>query len=340
MRLYADLLLTLLSVQWISGDYLGCYEDKPNRLLPDYRMEMTEIFNSPNKCIHICEKLSYQYAGVEFTKTCFCSKNKPNEDMKRSEIGCQMPCHPFSHEKCGGFWRISVYAVSTYNIPVESDGTYIGCYQDSAERLLNDFLIYFEEINTPRRCLHVCTVLGYQYAGTENGNECYCGNTKPADDKKKGENGCQSSCPYSSDKCGGIWEISVYRTSVDPRTQNIIEDEHLNSNALGCYLNFVDRPLTDYHSILFDINSPKKCLYLCKQLGFHYSGVGYRDHCFCGNNRPSEDKKADGQCLMSCPYSTEMCGGTWRLNVYSTQITSPRIERAKVKGTQSSYGLP
>ncbi|XP_014291324.1 uncharacterized protein [Halyomorpha halys] len=333
--MWLQTLLILAAAQCIYGEYLGCFEDKGNRLMADYRMDLSDI-NNPPKCMKICQQLSYPYAAVENGNQCFCSKDKPSEAMKKSENDCQSSC-PNSKQKCGGSWRLAAYSVHPFVIPIEAEGTYIGCYQDSGERLLNNFRIDFHEINNPKRCIHVCTSLGYLYAGTENGNECFCGNNKPSNDKKKGENECRTSCPNSREKCGASWQIAVYRTLVDPNTQTIITDDNLKKTALGCFEDSGARLLSDYRITLNDINSPKKCYYLCQQLRYDYAGVENGDQCFCGNQKPSENKqKRDSECQSSCPHSKEKCGGSWRLYVYSTDYSPPQYET----GSGTTYGNP
>ena len=65
---------------------------------------------------------------------------------------------------------------------------------------------------TTEKCIAHCKNNGFQYAGTEYGNECHCGRNLPPLVKKKPSSECKFSCKGNAkQKCGGIWRISVYK---------------------------------------------------------------------------------------------------------------------------------
>ena len=53
---------------------------------------------------------------------------------------------------------------------------YVGCYQDSWNRILPHTVGDLDN-NTAVACADICFLGSYQYAGTEAGSQCYCGNT-------------------------------------------------------------------------------------------------------------------------------------------------------------------
>ena len=67
-------------------------------------------------------------------------------------------------------------------------------------------------------------------------------------------------------------------------------------------------------------NSPSKCIAACKEAGYLLAGVQYSYQCFCGNSPPPWSVIKPGyECNLVCPgNSNQKCGGTWRMNIYST----------------------
>ena len=64
--------------------------------------------------------------------------------------------------------------------------------------------------------------------------------------------------------------------------------------------------------------SVENCLNFCK--GYKYAGVQYGKECFCGNDSHNFQIVPDSQCNMKCSGNKdEICGGSWRMNVYSVE---------------------
>ncbi|CAL1290966.1 unnamed protein product [Larinioides sclopetarius] len=88
--------------------YIGCFKDRAQkRLLSNYSKKLVD--NSPTRCIDMCLQSGYQYAGVQYSKECFCGKERPHEDLKLSEDQCNMNCPQSPHEKCGGYFAMNIY---------------------------------------------------------------------------------------------------------------------------------------------------------------------------------------------------------------------------------------
>ena len=50
------------------------------------------------------------------------------------------------------------------------EGKYVGCFKDDGDqKVLNRHHVTLEKTNSPRRCVNICTKLGFTYAGVENG---------------------------------------------------------------------------------------------------------------------------------------------------------------------------
>lgn len=96
----------------------------------------------------------------------------------------------------------------------ETDRYYsLGCYQDSTSRTLLGAtpVDYLSGRMSRSICLNHCFERGYTYAGTENGHECWCGETMRPDAKKLPETSCRTPCHGKRGNfCGGNMAISVF----------------------------------------------------------------------------------------------------------------------------------
>jgi len=50
-----------------------------------------------------------------------------------------------------------------------------GCYVDASDRMLRGYSVASSSMTT-ERCLSICLERGFTMAGTQNGDECFCGN--------------------------------------------------------------------------------------------------------------------------------------------------------------------
>ena len=71
--------------------------------------------NTIEYCKKACFKLHYRYAGLQFSKECFCGKNLPKKIAPR-QSDCNMKCSGNRSQKCGGGNRMNVHHVSAGNI--------------------------------------------------------------------------------------------------------------------------------------------------------------------------------------------------------------------------------
>lgn len=65
---------------------------------------------------------------------------------------------------------------------------------------------------TVENCKEFCSYYNFAYAGVENGNECFCGQTLPTKSIPVSE--CDKKCKGDNTQtCGGGWAINVYAIS-------------------------------------------------------------------------------------------------------------------------------
>ncbi|KAK5992521.1 Xylosyltransferase oxt [Cladobotryum mycophilum] len=91
--------------------------------------------------------------------------------------------------------------------------TYLGCFQDAISRTLlgGKPIDLLRGDMSDGRCIGHCTEEGYKYAGTENGKECWCGNSVRDNAVRLPETQCSTPCQGTEGFCGGNWAISVYQ---------------------------------------------------------------------------------------------------------------------------------
>jgi hypothetical protein len=91
-----------------------------------------------------------------------------------------------------------------------------GCFFDDADsgRALNFKVDTGSDPMTTNACLDTCRTLGFAYAGTEFGGECWCDSNVGVDSVKKPDADCSSACAGdASTMCGGPNRINIYYNS-------------------------------------------------------------------------------------------------------------------------------
>ena len=94
-----------------------------------------------------------------------------------------------------------------------NDYLYLGCFQGGASRsLLGSVPVdYLSGTMSTMICVNHCFERGYTFAGTENGHECWCGETLRVDAVKLPESSCQLPCHgHQNSICGGQGAMSLF----------------------------------------------------------------------------------------------------------------------------------
>jgi len=94
--------------------YLGCFKDKGDPYGTQGRdlAEAGYLFDnsmSVERCIRLCGKGGYRYAGVQYSNSCFCGNRYGKYGPAKN---CDMKCAGNAQEICGGTWANSIYEVS------------------------------------------------------------------------------------------------------------------------------------------------------------------------------------------------------------------------------------
>lgn len=90
-----------------------------------------------------------------------------------SSTQCQTACAGDASKTCGGGWTLNVYTKVASTSP--AIWTSAGCYIDASTRMLRGSAILSQPGLTTEMCINTCTQGGFTMAGTEDGNQCFCG---------------------------------------------------------------------------------------------------------------------------------------------------------------------
>ncbi|OXV07564.1 hypothetical protein Egran_04670, partial [Elaphomyces granulatus] len=119
--------------------------------------------------------------------------------------------------------------------------------------------------------------------------------------------------------------------------------------SLGCYTDSSARTLST--RILATVGDSAAltvatCTTACGASAYSYAGVERGGECYCGSGIFNGGAPATSGCTMACNgNATEFCGGSWRLNLYQTNITSERCSGPNLTSngllpTLQKTGLP
>lgn len=88
------------------------------------------------------------------------------------------------------------------------------CAVDNPQRVLANVIVSYLPSTTPYSCTGLCGSKGYQYAGVEYGDECYCGTgyvdnvMPPAANLSDCSMLCAGGYYFN---CGGSWRMQIYK---------------------------------------------------------------------------------------------------------------------------------
>ncbi|KAG9244448.1 WSC domain-containing protein [Calycina marina] len=98
-----------------SWTYKGCYNETTSLNSTGLRAlgDGPAVSNSNmtvSTCLAFCK--GYQYAGLEYTKECYCSYTISSQSAQTADIQCDLACVANATQYCGGSLKLSVYAIN------------------------------------------------------------------------------------------------------------------------------------------------------------------------------------------------------------------------------------
>ncbi|KAJ7624337.1 WSC domain-containing protein, partial [Mycena polygramma] len=168
----------------------------------------------------------------------------------------------------------------------------LGCYPDNVSaRTLNGFGGTFTGTNTVASCQTDCLNRGFDYAGVEDGVQCFCASSIKGGVIPGGT--CTTACSGGGGTCGGVDAIDIYKATV---AQCVTPWKYL-----GCYSDNVSSRILNGFGGTFSTNTVASCQTMCLQRGFNYAGVEDGVQCFCASSLgTSGTLEAESHCQTRC----------------------------------------
>ena len=250
----------------------GCWIDGATRTL-GHQIQVSG--GAPNmtvaNCTAACGAAGYTLAGLEYASECWCDSYVSSSATNTSLTDCNMVCNGNSSEFCGAGNRLDMYASSTTapsvkvksSTPAPLTGWFsLGCYNDSVGTRTLSNTEYLNVAMTIEACTAACSKAGYNYAGVEYADECYCDNTLQEYAALVTDGRCSMSCNGDNNEtCGGPNGINIY--------------QHTGWYQVGCWSDAVgSRTLNNEQYGLGDM-TVEKCTAACQKGGYTYAGVEY-----------------------------------------------------------------
>ncbi|VDI69448.1 Hypothetical predicted protein [Mytilus galloprovincialis] len=91
--------------------YIGCFQDRTERLFPVRPYTKRNNDMSTSICFNYCKK--YKYFATEFRNQCFCGDTlRSGQYPKLLNTDCNLKCNGHITQTCGGTWAASVYEIN------------------------------------------------------------------------------------------------------------------------------------------------------------------------------------------------------------------------------------
>eukprot|EP00918_Siedleckia_nematoides_P026629 GHVU01057476.1.p1 GENE.GHVU01057476.1~~GHVU01057476.1.p1 ORF type:complete len:100 (+),score=5.61 GHVU01057476.1:430-729(+) len=92
----------------------------------------------------------------------------------------------------------------------ETSGGYLhGCWNDEANRAMKGKELGRLLTASPRECITLCAHHGFQFAGVQDKNHCFCDNNPPTKGRALMKECTPMPCADGA-SCGAAWRISVH----------------------------------------------------------------------------------------------------------------------------------
>ncbi|KAG6885800.1 hypothetical protein C0993_009560 [Termitomyces sp. T159_Od127] len=248
-----------------------------------------------------------------------------------------MLCAGSSEEFCGGPNRLNVYNYTGTDLPVHPPGggdgpttvfpvtsglpgnfSYVGCYVDNTFGRILVFGQPGNPNNTIKSCVTTCASQNFTIAGTEFGDECYCGNTLDEGAVLANDSTCNMGCVGNTTSDA----LSFIPASIDMGFQSgmwwtqpcVGTGLPANWQYKGC----LREPTNGVKALPYKIiwptnNTALACVTQCAAFGFPASGVEVKTDPVNNGAVFGEDS----ECNLPCPGDpVSLCGAGNRLNYY------------------------
>lgn len=299
--------------------YLGCFTDNYSLNTASYVSDYMDV----DICSRWCYARGAAYAGVRVSSgsnmQCKCGTSSPS--LVTTLSACATPCTADSSQPCGSTTAIGVYQLSQTSItsgefPISSNSSgYVGCYRDGSTRMLPSYSFSLSTMSNPL-CISNCKALGYDLAGTEYAEQCWCANALNATSGgyKVQESDCSTTCSGGAGICGASGTLSVWST-VNASSDSVAVEGYKGCYSVGDFVS--STPLTYWG----DYMTTDLCRRTCRSAGYAIAGLTNANICVCGDSANYGAQAAPATCDAPCKgNTTQTCGAKYSkaLTIFDT----------------------
>lgn len=279
-------------------------------------------------CIQACR--GYTYAGLEFGQECYCGNSLGAGSVPTLASECNMPCKGNGSEYCGGGSRLNLYEIGGGG-PGSSAGS--SATLVSSSRVPGETSIFTNPSTgtTPSSSSPLASTPGTLPPISSSTPVPLSSSSLSSLISTPGMPPTPSTSPASS-------RILTFTPGVPSPTPSSLSSTSSTASSLGpattatsgpwaplgCFSEVASRALRDA-ATSSDSMTQAFCQDFCASKNLQYAGVEYGRECYCGAAIFSYP--ATSGCDMPCAgFSSEICGGVNRLNVFNnTAFTAPGL---------------
>ncbi|KAL8735064.1 MAG: hypothetical protein Q9181_002948 [Wetmoreana brouardii] len=188
---------------------------------------------------------------------------------------------------------------------------------------------------TVEKCAASCNA--FTYFGVEYGRECYCGNSLSPGSVNSTGTDCKFPCPgNSAETCGAGNRLDLYRKTTTAPSASQSSPISPSYASQGCYTEATKGRALIGKTYYDNALTIEKCATACN--GYNYFGLEYYRECYCGDDLQDGSVPASStECKYACTGdSSELCGGDYRLNLYSFGRTVPSSTASTTSGSSAT----
>lgn len=206
-----------------------CWEDNNGGRTLHHLQERSDSV-TVKSCLDACDAGDFALGGVEFGNECWCGNSIQYNNRAASPAKCDKPCAGDGNNICGGADALNLYqngrkkyTIGPASVLIRHFGGFhlTKCWRDDkfflpgGQRLLPEHPTPAlpHETLTVQKCIKACKKSGFNSAGLEWSQECFCGNVSQntIDAEEAPLQECNMPCTGNAVQfCGGPQRMLIY----------------------------------------------------------------------------------------------------------------------------------
>jgi hypothetical protein len=271
-------------------------------------------------CVSGCQTRGFKFAGLQHGTQCHCANelNAASPNWRAPESECSAKCGGDASQKCGGSWRMGVYAVDLAPVSSSSSRT----ASASATSVSSSLSTSVSSTTSSRSSAIASSSSSPPSSSSSSGTLSRSTSSAQSSSSSRSTSIASTTSAASSSSSSSTVSTTSMAPSPSASTSSTAASASASASStiandyIGCFVDQNPRSLRNYTYWTNDM-TPQKCRDTCKSRGFEVSGTSNAKECFCGEAPPISKKVADTECSSVCAGDKDTkCGGWWRLSVY------------------------